>query len=341
MSKQLKIGVIGTGGIWVAHARNLSLLNDDGSENRIVAVCELDDERREQAASTLGARGYAGIDEMLQDESELDALIACTPPTVRRQIVEAAAPRNLPVFLEKPPAANLDDAREIVRIVRARNLPVVVGFMYRYLPAVERLKELVGDQTISLVQSSFMCPAATQWKLPGWFYIKERSGGHVIDQAVHVMDLVRYIAGDITQVHTFGNNVVCPKSEEFTIEDASSTNLRFESGATGTHIHSWSHSEFIGLVTVIGKDFRLTLHLDSQLSGFVGDEKIEESFPAPPEGASHHYEEMRAFLRAVSTQQFHALRSPYPDAAKSLATVIAMNRSIDAGQCENVELDFN
>jgi predicted dehydrogenase len=340
MSKKVKLGAVGTGGIWATHARNLALLNENGNENQVVAVCEVNDERRAQAASTLGARGYATIDEMLQGEAELDGLIACTPPTVRRQIVEAAAPRKLPVFLEKPPAANIEDAAEIVRIVRDADLPVVVGFMYRYLPAVSRLKELIGEQPISLVQSSFFCPAATVWKLPGWFYIKERSGGHVLDQAVHVMDLVRYIAGDITQVHTFGNNVICPKNDEFTIEDASSTNLRFASGASGTHVHSWSHREFTGFMTVIGKEFRLTLHLDSQLSGFVGEEKIDESFPAPPEGASHHYDEMGAFLEAIRSGEFQALRSPFPDAAKSLATVLAMNKSIESGRVEDVQLDF-
>lgn len=322
------------------HARNLALLNENGNLNRIAAVCEVNEERRAQAVSDLGARGYAGIEEMLQNERELDGVIACTPPSVRSQIVAAAAPHRMPVFLEKPPAANLQDAAEIVRMVRVANLPVAVGFMYRYLPAVDRLRALIGEQPISLVQSSFLCPAATVWDLPGWFYIKERSGGHILDQAVHVMDLLRYIAGDITHVHTFGNNVNCPKNDEFTIEDASSTNLRFASGASGTHIHSWSHCEFAGFLTVIGKDFRLTLHLDSRLSGFAGNEKIEEDFPAAPEGASHHYSEMGAFLDAIRSDEFQGLRSPFPDAVKSLATVIAMNRSIESGLVETVQLDF-
>jgi predicted dehydrogenase len=168
--------------------------------------------------------------------------------------------------------------------------------------------------------------------------MKDRSGGHVLDQAIHVMDLVRFIAGDIAQVHTLGSNLICPRTDSFTIEDSSSTNIRFASGATGGHIHSWAHSDFTGQVTVVGKDYRLTLQLDRRLSGFVGEEKIDQTFPAPPEGCSHHYDEMKAFLDAVRRKDFSGMRSPYPDAAKSLATVAAMNESIETGRPVNVQL---
>ncbi|MBV9852000.1 MAG: Gfo/Idh/MocA family oxidoreductase [Armatimonadetes bacterium] len=326
--RELNIAAVGTGGIWGAHAHNLSVLGG----SRVVAVCDISEQNRQRAADALGARPYADIGTMLDAEPDLDAVIACTPPTVRRQVVEAAAPRGLPVFVEKPPAASLDDARAIIGIAEQAGSPVVVGFMYRYLPAVDRIKELIAGRPINLVQSDFLCAAATEWGIPGWFFIKERSGGHVMDQAIHVMDLVRFLAGDITQVFTLGNNVICPKGPEFTVEDSSSTALRFASGASGTHVHSWSHHEFVGHVTLIGKDYRLTLTLDSRVQGFVGDEQIDETFPGPPPGCSHHYAEMKAFLNAVRTGDFSGLRSPYADAARSLATVLAMNWSIETGQ---------
>ena len=245
-------------------------------------------------------------------------------------VVEATARHKVPLFIEKPPAFSLDDACAIVKITRESGEPVVVGFMYRYLPAVDRLRELLAGRVINLVQSSFFCPAATGWNLPGWFYIKERSGGHILDQAIHVMDLIRFVAGDIAQVQTFGNNLIRPKNDDFTIEDSSSTNLRFVSGASGGHIHSWAHSEFTGQATFIGERFRLTLELDSRLVGFVDGEAIDETYAPPPSGCSHHYEEMRAFLNAVRSADFSAMRSPFADAAQSLATVLAMNQSIES-----------
>lgn len=323
----LNIAAVGTGGIWNAHAKNLSVIGG----NKIVAVCDVNDDNRKKHAEANNARGYADIRQMLAAEKEIDAIVACTPPTVRLQIVEAAAERGIPVFLEKPPAFSLDDARKIVAVVEKTRLPVVVGFMYRYLAAVDRLKQLIGSEPINLVQSSFYCPGATIWKLPAWFYIKEKSGGHVLDQAVHVMDLIRYVAGDITSVYTLGNNVICPKSPTFTMEDSSSTTMRFASGASGTHVHTWAHNKFTGFLTVFGKEFKLTIELDLKLTGYVGDKVIDETFAPPPQGCSHHYEEMRVFLDAVRTKNYGTLRSPFPDAAKSLATVLAMNQSIDRG----------
>ena len=334
MQHILKLGAVGTGGIWKAHANNLKTLG--GSE--IVAVCDINEDTRRQVAEALGARAYAHVADMMRQEQELDAVISCTPPDARREIIEAVAGRGLPLFVEKPPASSLDDARAILAAIARSQASVSVGFMYRYLPVVDRLKALLAEAgPINLVQSDMLCPAATEWGIPAWFFIKERSGGHVVDQAIHVMDLVRYVAGDITQVYTLGNNVVCPRSAEFTVEDSSSTALRFASGASGTHVHSWSHHESGGHVTVIGKDYKLTLTLDSSLHGFVGDQTIDETFPGPPDGCSHHFEEMKAFLAAVRTGDFSAMRSPFSDAAGSLATVLAMNQSIETGLPVTVE----
>ncbi len=329
----VQLAAIGTGGIWNAHAKNLAALGG----NRVVAVCDVSDENRSRAAAAAGARAYASIEEMFRQEESLDAAIVCTPPTVRRQVVEIAARHGVPLFLEKPPAFALDDAQAIVRIARQSGLPVVVGFMYRYLPAVERLRELLNGRVINLVQSRFLCPAALGWNLPGWFFLKERSGGHVLDQAIHVMDLIRFVAGDIVQVHSYGNNLIRPKREDFTIEDSSSTNLRFASGASGGHLHSWAHSAFTGQLAFIGEDFHLTLELDRRLRGAIGEQAIDEELPAPPQGCTHHYYEMQAFLDAVRTREFSTLRSPFADAAQSLATVVAMNQSIEAGQPVDVE----
>lgn len=332
----LKLGAVGTGGIWGAHASNLAHIGD----NQVVAVTEINPERREEIASALGARGYASTAEMLAGEPELDAIISCTPPVARLEVVREAATRGIPVFLEKPPASTLDDAAAIVSLVRDHDFPVVVGFMYRWFPVLDRLKELIGDRQINLIQSVFTCPAATSWKLPGWFYIKERSGGHILDQAVHMMDLLRFVGGDITEVQTYGNNVICPKSEEFTIEDSSSTSYRFASGASGVHIHSWANNEFKVAFTVYGKEFALTVELDNRIHGKIEGEAIDESYAATDEGQSHHLGEMRAFLDSVRSGDFSGARSLYPDAAKSLATVLAMNESIESGQPVKVRLNF-
>ncbi len=329
----VKVGAIGVGGIYKAHAQNLQMMGG----NQVVAMCDMNEAHRAMA-DAIGARFYTSVSAMLEAEPELEAIISCTPPLARREVVQGAADfgqrngRALPVFVEKPPAFSLEDARAINAIATHGGVPVVVGFMYRWFPIVNRLRELLAGRTIHLVQSAFLCPLTTKWTMPPWFLLKERSGGHILDQAIHSIDLIRFFAGDITQVHTYGNNIRRQKSADFTIEESSSTNLRFASGASGAHLHSWAADDMSVAVSFIGEDFRLNLDLDERLHGNIGEQKIDEQMVAMPEGASHHYAEMVAFLEAVRSGDYSTMRSPYSDAARSLATVIAMNESIESGK---------
>ena len=321
----LRIGAVGLGGIWNEHAKNLAIMGG----NTVVAVCDLNEEIRTKAAAELGARAYADIDEMFAAE-ELDGAISCTPAVARRAAAQAAARHAVPLFMEKPPAASMEDGLAISRIIADSTSPVFCGFMYRTFPSVARLKLLIEGRKIVAVQSAFLCPGATGWSLPPWLYIKERSGGHVLDQAIHSIDLIRYFAGDIAEIHTFGTNVVRPKTDVFTIEDTSSTNLRFVNGAVGTHIHSWVHDVMSVSLNLVGESFNLRLDLDEKLTGFIDDQQISETLSAKPEGArSHHYYEMEMFLSAIRNNEYSLLPSPYSDAVKSLAVVLAMNESIE------------
>jgi len=330
---ELALAAIGTGGIYKAHRKNLEAIGG----NKVVAVCDVDQANLKEAAAAHGARAYTDFNELFDKEQSLDAVLLCTPPTVRFDVIAGAAERKLPVFTEKPPARTLDDARRIIETIEKSGIICSVGFMYRYAPAVDRLKSLIGGETINLVQSAFLCSPALTRKIPGWFFIKEKSGGHVVDQAIHVIDLIRFIAGDITEVHTLGNNVICKKEPDFTVEDSSSTNMRFESGASGCHIHSWAYRRFVAELTVTGAEYRLTLKIVNAVSGLKGDRQIDESFDPSPTGDGHYWE-MAAFLEAVRTGDASGIRSTFADASKTLATVLAMNKSIETGRPEPVSL---
>jgi predicted dehydrogenase len=168
--------------------------------------------------------------------------------------------------------------------------------MFRYMPAVDRVRELLDGQRVIHVNSEYFCPALTKWKLADWFRLKEKSGGPVIDQAIHLFDLVRYLAGEITEVMAFETNVVRPKDDACTIEDSSSTILRFENGATGAHLQSWVHDQEEGLVTVRTERDRLTLDTTGNLSGRVDGKPVsfevpaalaDKNFPPPGNGNIH------------------------------------------------------
>jgi predicted dehydrogenase len=354
--RHLSLAIIGAGNIATRHLANLEFMGG----SRVVGVCDIDPSRAEDMARRAGAASYVDFAEMFRREAELDAVVLCTPPSVRRAVFELAAERRVSVFCEKPPADTLDEAHRISRLVRDKGLISSVGFYMRYSPAVDRFRELTEGRPVNVVFSTFMGSAALTGGLDDWFFIKERSGGHIIDQAIHHIDLIRFVAGEISKVQTFGNNVICPKTERFTIEDTTCTNMRFTSGASGLHIHSWASPRSMSDLVIVGGDFSLSLspHSPPRVHGTLGrpggkQEAIDETFPqGPPMGRSGqvpkdrrpedppdppHYEEMKVFLDAVRRGDDRQIRSSYADAVKSLSVVLAMNQSIESGGVEAVE----
>ncbi|MEW6359797.1 MAG: Gfo/Idh/MocA family oxidoreductase [Planctomycetota bacterium] len=325
--KELSLAIVGTGGIAKQHRKNLQALGG----NKIVAVCDLAEANLKEAAEATGATAYTDFRKMFKKEKGLDAVLLCTPPIVRKDVIALACKRKIPVFCEKPPARTDKEAKKITEIIAESGNLVSVGFMYRYMPATDRIKELIAGEKLNLVQGTFLCNPALARKIPGWFFIREKSGGHIVDQAIHMIDLIRFIAGDVTEVHTYGNNVICPKAEDFTTEDSSSTNLRFAGGASGSHVHSWAYAKFVCEVVLTGAEYRLTLKLNDFVNGWIKDKVIDEKFAPAPSGDLRYWE-MQVFLNAVRTGDASKIRSPYADAAKTLATVNAMNRSIDKGK---------
>ena len=354
-SDDLALAIIGAGSIGTRHLSNLEFIGG----NRVVAVCDADDAQATKLASRAGARTYPSVDAMFDAERGLDAVLICVPPGIRRQVFERAAERNVAVFCEKPPADSLEHAHAVAGIVRDSGILCMAGFNMRYLPPVQRLRELITGRPVNLVLSTYLsCPALTGGFRP-WFFDKDRSGGPLVDQGIHLVDLMRYLVGEITSVHTLGNNVARPKGLGFTVEDTAVSTIRFESGAAGHHVHSWAAPWGATTFAVNGPDFHLALEVSGSpgVFGTIGDPNgegtvVSDEFPQRPSMGRDdsrstgspsdippdfmHYQEMATFLHAVRTGDTSGILSSYADGMRSLAVVLAMNQSVESGKVENV-----
>ena len=105
-----KIGFIGTGGISQRHIETLSAT----PEAIMTAFCDLELSRARKHAGEHDAKAYTDYNQML-DAEKLDAVFICTPSSVRAEPIAAAASRGVAVFVEKPPAFDLDAARATLR----------------------------------------------------------------------------------------------------------------------------------------------------------------------------------------------------------------------------------
>jgi len=321
----LKIGFIGVGGIAKRHIGSLKHIK----KSEFVAFCDLVEERAQQAADENGGRAYTDFNKMLEKE-ELDAVFICTPPFVRAEPIAAAASGGIAIFSEKPPAFDAEQGRIALEAIQKAGVINSVGFMYRWKKTVARAKELMAGKKLSAIRSAFLCGPAVDLSIPGWFFIRDKSGGPLMDQAIHVLDIHRYIAGEVKLVHAFGNNQIQPKREDFTVEETIVMDLSFDTKVIGSHTHSWACNVPIAQVELISDLSRVTIDLFAncvfgKVEGIQIEEKMDDDC---------YLTEVDNFLEAVEAKEQSRLRSSYQDALNTCSVAWAGLKSIDRGEVQ-------
>ena len=324
---KVRLAVVGTGGIARHHMRNLVKIG----ESEIVGQCDVEHTRADAMAKEFGGRAYDRADAML-DREKPDAVLICTPPFARLDPIKAACDRKIPFFCEKPPAFSLEDAQKVNAVVSSAEIVHSIGFMYRHKETTDRAKELLAGQTLVALRSTFVCGAILSPEFPAWFKLQDKSGGPMLDQAIHAVDLIRYVIGDIESVYALGSNCVTKRGPELTVNDTLNVALNFASGLGGTHNHSWAVAESQIVIEVICRDARVVIDLsDNSLTGSVKGMKFEFR---PKDDC--YITEMKRFMQAVRSRNMAPIRSTYADAVKTLAVCIAANKSAQTGVAEKV-----
>ncbi len=132
---------------------------------------------------------------------------------------------NLPLFVEKPLSLDLQTAEKIATEIERRSLPSAVGHHWRYLDIVEQARDLLSGRPVRLALGHWLD------KVPpvGWWLKREMSGGQIVEQAVHVLDLARLLVGEVEMVHA----VPAGDSVDGEVDRATSAVMRFAGGASG------------------------------------------------------------------------------------------------------------
>ncbi|HVA87793.1 MAG TPA: Gfo/Idh/MocA family oxidoreductase, partial [Candidatus Saccharimonadales bacterium] len=142
----VRIGLAGLGTMGRNHLRVIS----SRSDCVLSAVADPVPEALSVALGSTGAQGFAEPLAMIE-EAELDALVIAAPTTAHVSLALAAIERGIPVLVEKPLAATVEEAMRIVSASRARDVPVQVGHVERFNPAVLELGRLLEAGWLSAV----------------------------------------------------------------------------------------------------------------------------------------------------------------------------------------------
>ncbi|WP_136592083.1 Gfo/Idh/MocA family protein [Salinigranum halophilum] len=316
------IALVGAGGIGTIHLGTLA----DIDAADVTAICDVSAEAATAAAEEFGADVYTDHEEMLSNE-DLDALFVAIPPFAHTTQETAGAEAGLDLFVEKPIALSGETAARVDETIAEAQVRSQVGHMYRYSPVVEEAVDRIGDRDVALIDGHWVGGVPPS----GWWGVKEKSGGQVVEQAAHVFDLVRYFGGDVDSVCAQGGKSVVGDDIDF--EDAVSASMKHESGAV-SHVSTScaSPDEHVAL-RLVGDGFHLELEFWfegeehpvslGRLTGTVDGESID--LEAEEDAWAR---EVRSFVETVDGGEGD-LRSPYDDARKTFELTLAVNEALD------------
>ena len=185
-----RIGFIGAGGVAARHARTLALL----PLAELIAVTDIDLARAARFAADHGLRAVPHVEALL--ETGLNAVYMCVPPFAHGPLEEAVLGAGVALFVEKPLGLDLAVPERVMRAVADAGVVTAVGHHWRYSSAVDQAQALLADRPRRLVVASWLDRVPP---VPWWIQ-RARSGGQIVEQVVHVLDLARVLVGEVTHV---------------------------------------------------------------------------------------------------------------------------------------------
>ncbi len=321
----LRAAVIGLG-IGKVHVDRLAKMA--GVE--VAAVADLNVEAAAKVAATCGARAYGGGAELLASE-ELDFVSICTNPATHLALTCQAAAGGVHVLCEKPMAPTLEDCDGMIRACADAGVRLMIAQKKRFEPAYRLIKEKSSAEfgPIRWVTAKYALGRVAK----DWFWVESDGGGPLHENTIHVMDLLRFLVGEVERVYAEGGNLFNPAHRDQV--DAAAVTLRFRNGAVAaigagqasewgfaTENLTFSHEN---AVVEVSGNFDSPFGLRYVLKG-APQNAVERSF----EGFDAFEAELRHFVDCIRDGTDPLI--PGEEGRASVALCMAVKRSVRTGQ---------
>ncbi|WP_313640322.1 Gfo/Idh/MocA family oxidoreductase [Paenibacillus sp.] len=258
--KQLRIGMIGYKFMGKAHSnayRSLPMFFPKALKPEMSVICGRNAEALEEAATQLGWSDCVTDWRDLIAHEDVDLIDINAPSNAHKEIALAAAKAGKHIFCEKPLALTLADSREMLQAAEDAGVTHMVGFNYRFSPAVRLAKKLVESGRLGKIYH-FRAWFLQDWIIDPefplvWRLQKEIAGsGSHGDLGAHLIDLAHFLVGDVKEVTGMSETFIkerplaaemtglsakgdknAPKGK-VTVDDATLFLARFVNGALGS-----------------------------------------------------------------------------------------------------------
>ncbi|MCD9022446.1 Gfo/Idh/MocA family oxidoreductase [Cohnella sp. NL03-T5] len=295
----LKVGLIGIGFMGRVHLTQYARLEREGFPIRLVAVCDKDTLKFQnrfvegnlnesiEKIDFSPYRLYSEIDEMLETE-ELDIVDIALPTDLHADVAIRALSKGNHVLCEKPMALSSADAIRMVEASEMYGRSLMIAQCLRFWPAYEYLKTCVSDSRYGqpLAGSFFRGGTTPVWSSDNWMLLEERSGGSLLDQHVHDVDMINWLFGLPESVSSLGKNVY-PGSGF----DIVSTHYRYPDGKVILAQDDWTLQGDYG--------FEMRFRVNFERGNLVFERNVLTDNPAEGAGFQPDLDEDLGFYREI------------------------------------------
>ena len=343
-------GIVGTGMIAHFHAKAIQAL--DGG--RVVGCFNQNPDKAKAFATEYGCRAYASQDEML-DESEISIVTICTPSGDHRDPAIAAAKAGKHVVVEKPLEITLQRCDDIIKACELHGVKLCTIFPSRFSAANMALKAAIeagrfgrltlGDSYVKWWRTQEYYDGGGwrgTWALDG--------GGAYMNQAIHNVDLLCWLMGDVAEVAGFTGTLA---HERIEVEDVGVACLKFANGAIGvleattaawpgllkkTEIHGSRGTVVVEQDSILKWEFADEKPEDAELRSRLGASSATSGGASDPKAISFvgHQEQLQDFIDSIA-----AGRKPRVDGGegrKSVEIILAIYEAARTGRSQKLPL---
>ena len=330
----IKVAFVGAGARALSHMASIATMPDA----EVVAISDISEEIGRAAQDKANGRladGVAPIDarfftdlRQMADAVDFDALYLCLPPFVHGEIDHQAIDLGKALFIEKPLSVEMSVANEIASHIKESGIVNAVGHQMRYSRLMDMSKELLNGVPIG------MAIAIRLSNLPGqpWWRVQNKSGGMLIEQHVHAVDMMRVLCGEIESAYAVGGTLLSDDVEGIDIFDVNACTVKLANGAPGIIGNSTAAPQARDLypghqVNVVAKD--LVLSVQTHKTTVRRPDAEPEEFTSSDDIT---YLINESFIDAVRAGNQGTIRCDYADALKSFAVTVACQQSAETGK---------
>lgn len=260
MDTNYKLGLVGCGTISGTHAKAIA----ETQEGTLVAAHSRTESKLEEFCDEYGLRGYTDYQQFLS-EADIDTVVICTPSGTHLDYGKQAAQAGKNVIVEKPIEVRLERAQALVDSCEEQGVQLAVIYQNRFIEDVRNMKEVLASGKMG---DPVMVDASVKWFRDQEYYdsggwrgtLDLDGGGAVINQAIHTVDLMLWMCGEVESLQAYKGTLT---HEGIEGEDNAVAALKFSSGAMGVFHASTS--------VVPAQDRRIEVHAQHGTALLKGD----------------------------------------------------------------------